>query len=324
VKSSSPRRRRKGGRGGVDPLWHFWIAGDRDGAVRAPGRSTKRWSSRCGFPAKARATATAARIRMLGGDTRRRSGSGRRRSRWPELGLGESRRPRSQPRLVDRRARGLHGRARLEQAVEVARNANAASKLCERGANLAALCWTSGRLAEAGRIWLEAGRESEQYGQRGFSRWFRGVQVRCSTSSGTGTRPEAGGRLQSPRWRPGSRTTWRPSRTGGGPSFASAAARLRPPSVTWRSRWSSRSGRRTPRSCTRPWPGRARLPRGRRSTACATAGGRVPHAIEPGRASLRRSRRARALLDADAAGEARAGGRAGGLRGAVGADGDRV
>jgi tetratricopeptide (TPR) repeat protein len=41
--------------------------------------------------------------------------------------------------------------------------------------NLAAFHWMRGELAEPGVLRIEAGRLAEEYGQKGFARWFRGL-----------------------------------------------------------------------------------------------------------------------------------------------------
>ena len=65
----------------------------------------------------------------------------------------------------------------IAHGVEVARAANAAFEMCRGMGNLAARLWARGQLAEATRRWREAEREAENYGQKGFARWFHGVLV---------------------------------------------------------------------------------------------------------------------------------------------------
>lgn len=67
------------------------------------------------------------------------------------------------------------GVAEIARGIDVARSANAAFDLCRGTGNLAARLWAKGRLAEARELWIQAEQASEQYGQRGFQRWFRGV-----------------------------------------------------------------------------------------------------------------------------------------------------
>ena len=62
--------------------------------------------------------------------------------------------------------------------MEIARSANAVFEMCRGIGNLAARRWSRGELVVAVEGWREAGREAEQYGQRGFARWFRGVLPR--------------------------------------------------------------------------------------------------------------------------------------------------
>ena len=65
----------------------------------------------------------------------------------------------------------------IAHGVEVARAANAAFEMCRGMGNLAARLWARGQLAEAKQRWREAEREAENYGQKGFARWFHGVLV---------------------------------------------------------------------------------------------------------------------------------------------------
>jgi class 3 adenylate cyclase/tetratricopeptide (TPR) repeat protein len=72
---------------------------------------------------------------------------------------------------------GDRGLDEIAHGVEVARAANAAFEMCRGMGNLAGFLWARGELAEATRRWREAEREAENYGQKGFARWFHAVLV---------------------------------------------------------------------------------------------------------------------------------------------------
>jgi tetratricopeptide (TPR) repeat protein len=65
----------------------------------------------------------------------------------------------------------------LGEAIEIAREANAAFDLCRGIGNLAAWRWMRGELAPAVPLWRDALIEAQQYGQSGFARWFRAVPL---------------------------------------------------------------------------------------------------------------------------------------------------
>jgi hypothetical protein len=67
------------------------------------------------------------------------------------------------------------GFVELSDGIELARTAGAAFDMCRGLGNLAARRWAGGELGEAIRLWREAEREADLYGQKGFARWFRAV-----------------------------------------------------------------------------------------------------------------------------------------------------
>jgi hypothetical protein len=72
---------------------------------------------------------------------------------------------------------GEDGTRTLTQAIDVAREPNAAFDLVRAMGNLAAFRWQAGELEGVGRLRLEALQASHDYGQVGFARWFRGVLI---------------------------------------------------------------------------------------------------------------------------------------------------
>lgn len=70
------------------------------------------------------------------------------------------------------------GLAEIQEGVDIARSANAMFEMCRGIGNLAARRLSRGELVVAVEGWRQAGREAEEFGQKGFSRWFRGVVAR--------------------------------------------------------------------------------------------------------------------------------------------------
>jgi ATP/maltotriose-dependent transcriptional regulator MalT len=74
--------------------------------------------------------------------------------------------------------------ADLVRAIEIAREANAMIEMCRGMGNLASQYWMAGEVERAAAIWRQAGEEARQYGQRGFERWFRGLQPKIEYERG--------------------------------------------------------------------------------------------------------------------------------------------
>ncbi len=65
----------------------------------------------------------------------------------------------------------------LERGIEAARATNVPFEIVRGLGNQASALWSIGRLDRSLALWRQALAESEQYGQTGFSRWFRGVGI---------------------------------------------------------------------------------------------------------------------------------------------------
>jgi class 3 adenylate cyclase/tetratricopeptide (TPR) repeat protein len=65
----------------------------------------------------------------------------------------------------------------LERGTEAARQANVPFEIVRGLGNQASALWSIGRLDGPPALWRQALAESDQYGQTGFSRWFRGVGI---------------------------------------------------------------------------------------------------------------------------------------------------
>ncbi|MGE5275298.1 MAG: ATP-binding protein [Verrucomicrobiota bacterium] len=157
-----------------------WIHGDRDAAMTHLGQARRLVEPLPPSKAKARAIATASRLLMLAAHEEDAIRVGEQAlAMATDLGLDEIR---GAALINIGAARGALGDARglaeIAEGVEIARSANAVFEMCRGIGNLAARRWSRGELVEAVEGWREAGREAEQYGQRGFARWFRGVLAR--------------------------------------------------------------------------------------------------------------------------------------------------
>jgi class 3 adenylate cyclase/tetratricopeptide (TPR) repeat protein len=156
---------------------HFWLAGDRDAAMahldRARGLVEPRPASRT----KARVTGEASRLLMLASRADEAIRVGEEALAMAErLGLDDIRAAALVNIGTARSDLGDdHGLEEIALGVEVARASNAMFDLCRGKGNLAAQLWVEGDLAASMGLWREAEQESEQYGQMGFARWFRGV-----------------------------------------------------------------------------------------------------------------------------------------------------
>jgi class 3 adenylate cyclase/tetratricopeptide (TPR) repeat protein len=157
----------------------FWLAGNTAVAMEHLDRARSLLEDRDPSPAKARMTGTAARLMMLNARDEEAIRLGEEALALAEaLGLEQVR----AAALVDigsaRSALGEdEGLQILGEAIEIAREANAAFDLCRGIGNLAAWHWMRGELAPAVPLWRDALSEAQQYGQSGFARWFRAVPV---------------------------------------------------------------------------------------------------------------------------------------------------
>ena len=156
---------------------HYWIAGDRDLAFEHLGNARRLADPLPPSPAKARATAAASRITMLAAEHTQSIALGEEALAMAEqLGLDEIKAAALVNLGSSRAALGEDdGMAQLAQAINVAREANEPFEMCRAMGNLAAWHWARGELTAPLPLWTEAAREAEQYGQRTFARWFRGV-----------------------------------------------------------------------------------------------------------------------------------------------------
>jgi class 3 adenylate cyclase/tetratricopeptide (TPR) repeat protein len=157
----------------------FWLAGETAVAMEHLDRARSLLENRDPSPAKARMTGTAARLMMLNARDEEAIRLGEEALALAEaLGLEQVR----AAALVDigsaRSALGEdEGLEILGEAIEIAREANAAFDLCRGIGNLAAWRWMRGELASAVPLWRDALSEAQQYGQSGFARWFRAVPL---------------------------------------------------------------------------------------------------------------------------------------------------
>ncbi len=164
----------------------IWMKGERDLAMQHLARARELVQPLAPSPAKARVTGVVARILMLA-DERGQS------VRFAEeafamaehfgldglkanalISLGSSRLA-----LGDR-----HGLDDLEHGVEIARAANVPFEAARGLGNLATFVWVLGELDRSVRLWEDAGREAEQYGQSGSARWYPGVALKAHRELG--------------------------------------------------------------------------------------------------------------------------------------------
>ena len=162
-----------------------WMAGERDPAFASLDRALALVDELPPSETKARVLALASRFNMLSGNYResiRRGEAAIEMAR--RLGLREI----EAGAMVNvGGARGFAGQTvtLLEEAIVVAREANAAFDLCRATGNLASLHWVLGRLELANVLWREAEGDSERYGQKGFSRWLRGLRPKIAYELGS-------------------------------------------------------------------------------------------------------------------------------------------
>jgi class 3 adenylate cyclase/tetratricopeptide (TPR) repeat protein len=157
----------------------YWLQGDRDAAMEHIAEARRLVEPLPASEAKARAIVQVSRLLMLSAheeDAIRVGEEGL--AMADALGVGEVK---AAALINIGAARGALGEDQglheIAQGVEVARAANAAFEMCRGMGNLAARRWALGQLAEAERRWREAEQEAQNYGQKGFARWFRGVLV---------------------------------------------------------------------------------------------------------------------------------------------------
>jgi class 3 adenylate cyclase/tetratricopeptide (TPR) repeat protein len=156
-----------------------WLAGETTAAMEHLDRARRLLADRDPSPAKARMTATAARLMMLSSRDEEAIRLGREAIALAEL-LGRDEIKASA--LVDIGSAQSQlgedeGLVILAQGVDIARDANAAFDLCRGIGNLAAWRWMRGELDLAVPLWREALAEAQRYGQTGFARWFRAVPL---------------------------------------------------------------------------------------------------------------------------------------------------
>ncbi len=156
---------------------HFWLAGDRDRAFEHLNRARELVAELEPSPVKARVIESAARLMMLSSRSGEAIQLGEEAIRMADgLGLAEIR----VAAMVDigtaRADLGEDaGMMILRRAVEAAREASAPFELSRALGNLAAFHWIRGELDQPAGLREEALRVTEEFGQMGFSRWFRGV-----------------------------------------------------------------------------------------------------------------------------------------------------
>jgi class 3 adenylate cyclase/tetratricopeptide (TPR) repeat protein len=158
---------------------HFWLAGENDRAIEHLAKAQRLVHDLEPSRVKARVAATASRILMLASEEEQSIRVGEEAlAMADQLGLdgvkaaaminvGSSRADKGED----------EGMTLLARAIDVAREANEPFEMCRAMGNLAAWQWVRGELSKAGPLWGEAGMEAEQYGQKAFARWFRGVVV---------------------------------------------------------------------------------------------------------------------------------------------------
>jgi class 3 adenylate cyclase len=157
---------------------HFWLAGDRDSAMEHLEAARRRLDGLPASRAKAHATATASRLLMLASEELDAIRVGEEAlAMAEELGLDEI----SGAALINIGTARAFGQERgleeIARGVDIARAANAPFEFCRGTGNLAARLWALGDLAGALEKWVTAERESQQYGQTGFARWFHAVLI---------------------------------------------------------------------------------------------------------------------------------------------------
>jgi predicted ATPase/class 3 adenylate cyclase len=165
---------------------YYWMQGERDAAFEHLGSARRLVEKLPSSFAKARATGIASRFTMLSGDYEESVRTGAEALAMArELGLPEIEAGALLNAAGSRVALGdMTALADIERAIEIAREANAAFEMCRAMGNLASQYWVAGEVECAAELWRQAAEESVRYGQRGFERWFRGLQGKIEYERG--------------------------------------------------------------------------------------------------------------------------------------------
>jgi class 3 adenylate cyclase/tetratricopeptide (TPR) repeat protein len=159
--------------------WQLWVAGERDRAFARLDRALELVKDLGPSPAKANVFGTAARFRMLAGESEEAIRYGRETLEMATaLGMDELR----ASALVNVGCARVFlgddgGIGDLREAIVVARAANAGFELGRAGGNLASILWTRGEVTAAAELWAQQEVDAEQYGQTGFRRWMQGINT---------------------------------------------------------------------------------------------------------------------------------------------------
>jgi class 3 adenylate cyclase/tetratricopeptide (TPR) repeat protein len=154
-----------------------WLLGDHDAAMTHLDEARRLVEPLPPSRSKALVIATASRLLMLAAEEKEAIVVGEQGLAMAEtLGLDDIRAASlvnigsARAALSDER-----GFVELSEGIELARKTGAAFDMCRGVGNLAARRWARGELGEAIRLWRQAERESEEFGQMGFVRWFHAV-----------------------------------------------------------------------------------------------------------------------------------------------------
>jgi class 3 adenylate cyclase len=159
--------------------WQLWIAGERDRSFAHLDRALELVADREPSSAKANVLGTAARFRMLAGESEEAVRYGREALQMATaLDMDELR----AAALVNVGCARVFlgddgGIGDLREAIAVARAANAGFELGRAGGNLASILWTRGEVTAAAELWAQQEVDAEQYGQTGFRRWMQGINT---------------------------------------------------------------------------------------------------------------------------------------------------
>jgi hypothetical protein len=155
----------------------YWLLGDHDAAMTHLDEARRLVDPLPPSRSKALVIATASRLLMLASKEREAIVVGEQGLAMAEaLGLDDIRAASlvniGSARTALNENRGF---VELAEGIELARKVGAAFDMCRGVGNLAARQWARGELSEAIRHWHQAERESEEFGQMGFARWFHAV-----------------------------------------------------------------------------------------------------------------------------------------------------
>jgi tetratricopeptide (TPR) repeat protein len=154
-----------------------WLLGDHDAAMTHLDEARRLVEPLPPSRSKALVIATASRLLMLASKESEAIAVGEQGLTMAEaLGLDEIRAA-SLVNIGSARAAldDDRGFVELSDGIELSRETGAAFDMCRGMGNLAARRWARGELGEAIRLWREAEREAQLFGQMGFARWFRAV-----------------------------------------------------------------------------------------------------------------------------------------------------